>query len=67
MIVKNAQRDFIPMVQGVKRKTLAHGEKTLLIEVFLDKGSLVSEHAHPQGSEARGRFSCFLIFCGKIK
>jgi len=47
MIVKNEERSFVPMVQGVKRKTLAHGENTLLIEVFLDKGSIVPEHSHP--------------------
>lgn len=46
MIVKNNEKSFIPMVPGAKRKTLAHGEKTLLIEVFLDKGSLVPEHSH---------------------
>ena len=47
MFVKNEERGFIPMVEGVKRKTLAHGEKTLLIEVFLDQGSIVPEHSHP--------------------
>ncbi|MGI6226219.1 MAG: cupin domain-containing protein [Peptococcales bacterium] len=47
MIVKNDEKSFVPMVEGAKRKTLAHGEKTLLIQVVLDKGSLVPNHAHP--------------------
>jgi len=47
MIVKNEEKGFVQMVPGAKRKTLAHGNKTLLIEVLLDKGCFLPEHSHP--------------------
>jgi len=34
-------------VEGVRLKTLVHGEKTHLCEFKINKGSMVPEHSHP--------------------
>ncbi|MFZ7103502.1 MAG: cupin domain-containing protein [Peptococcaceae bacterium] len=47
MFVKNTDCRFIDMAPGVQRKTLAYGDKTLLAEFSLAKGSTVPEHSHP--------------------
>lgn len=47
MFIKKGQGNYITMAEGVKRRTLAYGEKTLMIEVELAKGSSVPGHSHP--------------------
>lgn len=47
MFKKAAKEGFIPAVPGITRKTLVYGEKTLLSEFHLEKGSLLPSHAHP--------------------
>lgn len=39
---------FHDVVQGVEKRTLVYGEKTLMTEFRLQKGSAVPGHAHPQ-------------------
>ncbi|MFZ5942853.1 MAG: cupin domain-containing protein [Bacillota bacterium] len=46
MFVKKGQGNYIPMIEGVKRRTLACGEKTLMIEVELAQGSNIPGHSH---------------------
>lgn len=46
MFTKNGERDFKPLVDGVKYKTLAFGEKTSIGEFTLDKGSVIPSHSH---------------------
>jgi quercetin dioxygenase-like cupin family protein len=48
-------REALP---GIRMKTLAYGEKTLLSEFLLDAGSLLPRHSHPHeqtGYLVRGR------------
>jgi len=33
--------------EGIRRKTLAHGERTLMTEFVLAQGSVLPRHAHP--------------------
>lgn len=47
MFKKASQDGYIPAVPGITRKTLVHGEKTLLGEFHLQKGSLLPSHSHP--------------------
>lgn len=47
MIVKNESKGFVNMIDGVKRKTLANGEKGLLAEFTLAEGAVLSAHSHP--------------------
>ena len=46
MLTKNADVKPIEMVPGVTRRTLNYGERTLLAEVTLAKGSIVPAHTH---------------------
>ena len=47
MYQKQSNDGFDEMFEGIRRKTLAHGEKTLMTEFRLKKGSLLPRHAHP--------------------
>lgn len=47
MIIKHEDRSFVAMIDGVKRKTLAVGEKGLLGEFTLAEGSVLPAHSHP--------------------
>ncbi len=38
----------VPMLPGVSRATLVHGDQTLLAEFQLTRGHSVPRHAHPQ-------------------
>ena len=46
MLTKNADVKPVEMVPGVTRRTLNYGERTLLAEVTLAKGSIVPAHTH---------------------
>jgi len=46
MFVKHTEGNYKTLVEGVNQKTLAHGEKTLMSEFTLKKGSVVPAHKH---------------------
>jgi quercetin dioxygenase-like cupin family protein len=48
MIRKANQRGYQPALPGIERKTLVYGERTLLTEFRMRKGSALPLHAHPQ-------------------
>jgi quercetin dioxygenase-like cupin family protein len=48
MIRKANQRGYQPALPGIERKTLVHGDRTLLTEFRMRKGSTLPRHAHPQ-------------------
>jgi len=43
-----SDQGYIAVVDGVKRKTLVHGEKTLMTEFLLEKGKTLPNHSHSQ-------------------
>jgi quercetin dioxygenase-like cupin family protein len=47
MFQKHTEGGYTLAVPGIERKTLVHGEKTLLTEFLLKKGSRLPQHAHP--------------------
>ena len=47
MFVKSSKGRYKTPITGVNQKTLAHGEKTLMSEFVLRKGSVVPTHKHP--------------------
>ena len=47
MFVKQSNGNYKTLLIGIKQKTLAHGEKTLMSEFLLEKGSVVPTHKHP--------------------
>jgi len=38
---------YIPAVEGITRKTLVHGARTLMTEFRLEAGAVLPRHAHP--------------------
>lgn len=47
MYTKHSEDGYIPAVPGITRKTLVHGERTLLSRFHLAGGSLLPRHSHP--------------------
>ncbi len=47
MFSKHSSAGYLPVLPGIARKTLVHGDKTLMTEFLLEKGSQLPKHAHP--------------------
>jgi quercetin dioxygenase-like cupin family protein len=47
MFYKKENNPYRQPLEGVRFKSLVHGEKTHLTEFRLDKGSTIPAHAHP--------------------
>ena len=47
MFAKAQKSGYIPAAPGIRRKTLVYGDKTLMTEFLLDKGTLLANHSHP--------------------
>jgi quercetin dioxygenase-like cupin family protein len=60
MFYKHTQAGYKPVLEGIKLKTLVHGEKTLFAEFKMEKGNKLPRHSHPQ--EQTG-----YLFSGHIK
>lgn len=48
MFTRPDSAGFRQLIEGVRLKTLAHGERTLLGEFHFDRGAVVPVHEHPQ-------------------
>ena len=48
MIRKATSHGYQPALPGIERKTLVHGERTLMTEFRMRKGSTLPAHAHSQ-------------------
>jgi quercetin dioxygenase-like cupin family protein len=47
MIRKLSLRGYRPALPGIERKTLVHGDRTLMTEFRMRKGSTLPRHTHP--------------------
>lgn len=47
MFAKADCTPFHDVIQGIEKRTLVYGEKTLMVEFRLKKGSILPSHAHP--------------------
>lgn len=47
MFEKHSNNDYRQALDGIEQKTLVHGDKTLLVEFRLQKGSALPLHSHP--------------------
>lgn len=47
MFQKHNKSGYASPAQGVERKTLVYGEKTLMTEFVLKKGNPLPKHSHP--------------------
>jgi quercetin dioxygenase-like cupin family protein len=48
MFYKHNPDTYLPVLPGIRRKTLTYGEKSLLTEFLLGKDSQLPSHRHPQ-------------------
>ena len=47
MFYKKNDEGYHSRVKGIDQKTLVYGERTLLAEFLLKKGSIIPQHSHP--------------------
>ena len=47
MIGRHSDDEYIQILEGIRIKTLVHGEAMLMAEFKLSKGSLLPAHSHP--------------------
>ena len=47
MFEKRSDRGYLPALDGIERKTLVYGEKTMMTEFRLRKGAVLPRHSHP--------------------
>ncbi len=47
MFEKRSDTGYCPALEGIERKTLVYGEKTLMTEFRLRKGAVLPRHSHP--------------------
>ena len=45
---KVSESGYVRVFEGIERKTLVYGKKTLLTEFKLEKGKTLPNHKHPQ-------------------
>src|SRR5512139_3585144 len=58
MFQKQSDRGYHPVLDGIERRTLVYGDKTLMTEFVLRKGAVLPRHSHPHeqtGYLVRGR------------
>ena len=48
MFAQKEDAGYLPVTGGISRKTLVHGKNTLMTELVLRNGALLSHHRHPQ-------------------
>ena len=63
MFYKQTEKDYATPVEGVRFKTLVHGERTHMCEFRLEKGSPLTKHSHPHeqtGYLVSGRLDLFI-------
>ncbi|HMB22964.1 MAG: cupin domain-containing protein [Chloroflexota bacterium] len=53
MFYKSSDDHFQAVIKGISIKTLVVGEKTLLSEFHMEKGSQLPMHSHPQEQTGR--------------
>ena len=47
MFEKHSVSGYQPSLEGIRRKTLVHGDRTLMTEFLLEAGSILPRHTHP--------------------
>lgn len=47
MVSKRDDAGYVPALEGIQRRTLVHGERTLMTEFHLQRGAVLPRHSHP--------------------
>jgi quercetin dioxygenase-like cupin family protein len=65
MICKANQSGYQPALPGIKRKTLVHGDRTLMTEFRMRRGSTLPRHAHSQEQTGYLVSGCIRLTIGR--
>jgi quercetin dioxygenase-like cupin family protein len=63
MFAKHDKSGYRPALEGIERKTLVHGDQTLMTEFRFRRGSVLPRHSHPHeqtGYLVAGRMRLFI-------
>jgi len=63
MFSSSSEAGYVVALEGIERKTLVHGDQTLMTEFRLEKGRPLPRHAHPYeqtGYLVQGRMRLFI-------
>ena len=64
MFQKHSEKGYTVALEGIEQKTLVYGERTLMTEFLLKKGSQLPQHSHPYeqtGYLVNGRVRLFIM------
>jgi len=64
MFEKRSDHGYHPALAGIERKTLVHGDQTLMTEFRLGQGSVLPRHAHPHEQTGYLVRGCLRLFIG---
>jgi quercetin dioxygenase-like cupin family protein len=64
---RHSESGFCSMAEGIERKTLVHGYKTLMTEFRLRKGGIFTRHAHPHEQTGYLVRGCIHLWIGTEK
>ena len=48
MVVKMDEKEFVKVRDGVRKQSLAYGDKTHMVMFFLEKSKAIPEHTHAE-------------------
>jgi quercetin dioxygenase-like cupin family protein len=65
MIRKTSQRGYHPALPGIERKTLVHGDRMLMTEFRMRKGSTLAQHSHSQEQTGYLVSGCIRLTMGR--
>ncbi|HPS58891.1 MAG TPA: cupin domain-containing protein [Spirochaetota bacterium] len=64
MIGRHTSDKYIQILDGIRIKTLVHGESTLMAEFQLSRGSILPAHSHPYEQTGYLVSGCISLFIG---
>lgn len=47
MFEKQSPTGYKTLLEGIRQKTVAYGDRTLMVEFLLQKGAVLPQHSHP--------------------
>ena len=67
MFQKHSERGYTVAIPGIEQKTLVYGERTLMTEFLLKKGSRLPLHSHPHEQTGYLVHGCIRLLIGPEK
>ena len=64
MFMKHDKKGYSSPLDGIEQKTLVYGDKTLMTEFLLKKGSTLPRHVHPHEQTGYLVKGCLRLYVG---